>query len=47
MQVAPIILEIYLIEYLKIVFLNIYNCAYKTPLCKSSHKLRAIVHVHA
>ena len=29
-QAAPIIPEIYWIEYFKIVFLNIYNCAYKT-----------------
>ena len=31
MQAALIILEIYGIEYFKTVFLNIYNCVYKTP----------------
>ena len=36
-QAAPIILEIYWIEYFEIVFPNIYNCMYKTPFCKSSH----------
>ena len=30
MQVAPIILKIYSIEYFKTVFLNIYKCVYKT-----------------
>ena len=29
----------YCIENFKIVFLNIYNCTYKTPFCKSSHIL--------
>ena len=37
MQAALIILEIYWIEYFKIVFLNIYNCVYKTHFRKSSH----------
>ena len=37
MQAAPIILEIYYIEYFTIVFLNIHNCMYKIPFCKSSH----------
>ena len=30
MQETTIILEIYLIKYFKLVFLNIYNCTYKT-----------------
>ena len=37
MQAAPCIPEIYRIEYFKLVFLNIYNCTYKTPFRKSSH----------
>ena len=38
MLAALIILEIYWIEYFKIVFLIIiYNCTYKAPFCKSSN----------
>ena len=37
MQGALSILEIHWIEYFKIVFLNIYNCTYNTPFCKSGH----------
>ena len=37
-QAAPCILEIYWIEYFKMVYLIIYNCAYKTSFCKSSQK---------
>ena len=36
-QAALIILEIYWIEYFKIIFLNTYNSMYKAPLFKSSH----------
>ena len=39
MQATLIILETYGIEYFKIVFLNNYNCVYKTPFRKSSHIL--------
>ena len=37
MQASLIILKIYWNEYFKVVFLNIYNCAYKIPFCKCIH----------
>ena len=42
MQADPIILEIYLIEYFKIVFLNIYSCAYKTLFANPVASLESV-----